>query len=184
MVSKNQIIDMRFDIERKGYSREQVDRFLDEIALDIDSISEKARKFDEMQSSIMACMMQTQKNSEELMRKAEQDAKAIIENANAEADRILASAQDEVAKALYEKQNQIANIDGDIEKLESVSARYKEKLLAEIDELRALVSGSFERADKPELSNDAKLEYIDLESLYKDAPETEEQLKQAISEMI
>ena len=53
---------MRFDIERKGYSREQVDRFLDEIALDIDSISEKARKFDEMQSSIMACMMQTQKN--------------------------------------------------------------------------------------------------------------------------
>ena len=173
MITKEQIIEKQFDIERKGYSRVQVDKFLDEIALDVETLTKKCEQYNEMQESIMNCLVKAQSNSDEMVGKAKDEAEKIIAEANRKADSIL-----------FESRKRIAYLNDDVLKLENASKEYKEKLILDMDRLRALLDGSFTDMEMPQLSAEATEATIDLEQVYSEAPETETELKEMINEIL
>lgn len=109
-ITPNDILTKDFDREFRGYAREEVNEFLDEIVVDyeraLDQVTalkrqlaeadEKIKNFEKLQESLNSSILIANEAAERLKQNARKEAELIIYEAERESDRIIANAHDTV----------------------------------------------------------------------------------------
>ena len=143
MITPKDIESKVFGSSLRGYKKEEVDQFLDEIMIDyqklLDENEQLQKNVRNMESEIAECkkseksVLKTLEQAKNLMSdisaSAEKRADAIVQNAHAEANRIRTEAQ-ESAAALKNRQDALR------EKIDSYQTKYKQLLMSELAKLK------------------------------------------------
>ena len=109
-ITPNDILTKEFNREFRGYAKEEVNEFLDEVVVDyersLDQVAglkrklaeaeEKIKNFEKLQESLNSSILIANEAAERLKQNARKEAELIIYEAERESDRIIANAHDTV----------------------------------------------------------------------------------------
>ncbi len=115
----------------RGYSEDEVNAFLDQIAQDfenmirenqelrekIDQTEQNVARYREIEEAIKNAMVMAQKNADELRQNAEKEAKIILDRSRIEADQLAREAEREVAGLLHETEKQVSAMKAEYERV-------------------------------------------------------------------
>ena len=143
MITPKDIEGKVFGSSLRGYKKEEVDQFLDEIMIDFQKLLSENERLQknvrDMEAEVAECkkseksVLRTLEQAKNLMSdisaSAEKRADAIIQNARAEANRIMTDAKDS-AGAMQVRQDTLRK------RINSYQTKYKELLMSELAKLR------------------------------------------------
>ena len=161
MITPNDIQDKVFQNAMRGYSKKEVDEFLDEITMDyqklLDENSNLKRTIEEQkariqeakrnENSVMNTLEQAKRLMSDISESAEKRAEVIIKNARLDAQTIMRNAKESVA-SYTEDAAQLQR------KIMSFKARYKSFLQDELDKVDNNVSDLFSDLENGYLTSD------------------------------
>lgn len=201
----------KFDVVKKGYSQLQVDAFLDEV---VTAWQEKDREIAKLQASIESYRTQEEKISKALVRAeeaaskitadAENQAQEILRQAQEQEQTLKQKLEDQEAawRAQYEEDHK--NLLAEIQTLRQFHESYRSQIQADLENLLARfhendeaqkkweeqpeveeqVAQLAKQAEQEELSSDSNAKNIDFNDLLKDLPDSDQDLKAIIDELI
>jgi DivIVA domain-containing protein len=161
MITPNDIQDKVFQNAMRGYSKKEVDEFLDEITMDyqklLDENSNLKRTIEEQkariqeakrnENSVMNTLEQAKRLMSDISESAEKRAEVIIKNARLDAQTIMRNAKESVA-SYTEDAAQLQR------KIMSFKARYKQFLQDELDKVDNNVADLFSDLENGYLTSD------------------------------
>ena len=161
MITPNDIQDKEFQNVMRGYSRKEVDEFLDEITMDYQklrdennslkkTIEEQKAQIQEAkrnENSVMNTLEQAKRLMSDISESAEKRAEVIIKNARLDAQTIMRNAKESVA-SYTEDAAQLQR------KITSFKARYKSFLQDELDKVDNNVADLFSDLENGYLTSD------------------------------
>ena len=153
MVTPKDIHEKNFGEEKRGYIKDEVDDFLDEIIVDYDkglrankellarndALNAQVESYRGMENSLMHTMVTAHKAADDITEKAKRESEEMIENAQKEASNILNTA-DIRARAKMEKyEKEMADVEGKILGIRNVLNEFKATVLDYSKELVEVV---------------------------------------------
>lgn len=150
MITPQDIENKIFTYALKGYKREEVDKFLDEITLEltalleenqrlqrnIASLQQEIQEHKQNESSVMETIEQAKSLMSDISESAEKRAEVIIKNAHADATRIVQEARESVSTLTSQSDTMKANLD-------TFKAHYKSFLKKEMSRIDGIQNDLF-----------------------------------------
>lgn len=144
MINKDKIVNIRFNRERKGYSMEEVDKFLDELlhdftALENERIAEKQANEDRMQkvqeseNTLAQALLIAQKTANDIESRAQETADKTVADAQAQADEIINNAKVEAYNIRDKYEQEIAELKEELAKISQFVEDYKLAVMTDMD---------------------------------------------------
>ena len=183
-LTREYIKEVKFDRERKGYSIEQVDNFLDLVYEDIGALYEQIdrdkaelEKYRGMEQDLSTVLVEAQENARRTQAAAEAKAQETVRLAEAEAQQMR-----------QDGQQQCADILAEIEKLRSFEAEYRSVLAGELSDLQDRLQQNTAAEEKwqqapEEVRQAAAAPAFAMEEINQNLPESDEALKAMIDEL-
>ena len=142
MINKDKIINVRFNRERKGYSIEEVDLFLDEIVEDLTALekerqaeiqanADRMQKVQESENTLAQALLIAQKTANDIETRAQETADKTI--AQAQADEIINNAKVEAYNIREKYEQEIADLKEELAKIKQFVDDYKATVLDDMD---------------------------------------------------
>ncbi|RKX18737.1 MAG: hypothetical protein DRP35_08805 [Candidatus Zixiibacteriota bacterium] len=130
-LSPNDIRNFEFPSQMRGYDKDEVDSFLEQVAVAMEEIKQANLNFS-MELDSVKGQLQGLRQFEDTIKSAAIDARRnadlTMENAKKEAESVLSEAKKEVEKTIESKSNKIQEIENHISQLELTRRSYMEKL--------------------------------------------------------
>ncbi len=164
-LTPNDIRNYEFSNQMRGYDKEEVDTFLEQVAaaldtmkqenlklsMEIDSVKSQVTALKEFEDTIKNAAIDARRNADMTVANAKSEAKLILSKARSEAETIIAS-----------RSKQIGQLEGQIAKLELTKKSYLSKLRGMINSHLELLDDIASVTIKRELSPDAKEDHIEV----------------------
>ena len=155
MFSKDKIINVRFNRERKGYSIEEVDVFLDEIVEDLTALenerkaeiqanNERMQKVQESENTLAQALLIAQKTANDIETRAQEIADKTVADAQAQADEIINNAKVEAYNIREKYEIEIADLKAELAKIKQFMDEYKASVAADMDRHKQVFMASFQ----------------------------------------
>ncbi len=153
MITPMDIHNKTFSRGLRGYSQEEVDAFLEELAGDyeriyrehremeeeMDTIKTKLRNYEKMESTMSSTLVMAQETAENVKKNAQKEAELAVREAQSEAHKIISSAEAARMK-----------LNSDLMKTEGDMNLYIEKILANLKSATGLIE-SAKNTPKPQI---------------------------------
>lgn len=140
MLSKDKIINVKFNRARKGYDIEQVDTFLDDIVADLEVIererqadAERMVKVEESENALAQALLIAQKTANDLELRAKEQADQLVSDAQVQADEIINTAKVEAYNIRAKYEQEIAELKEELERIRAFAENYKTAVLTDMD---------------------------------------------------
>lgn len=160
MITPHDIDVKEFGRAVRGYKTEDVDKFLDEIILDLQQLLDENRKLKETVADLNADLRQYKKSESSMLNtlesakklmgdislSAEKRAEVIINNANANAEAIQREARESISKLTEEGEKLAVRV-------KKFKDRYKEMLREELNQIDGSTEDLIEELEREFLSN-------------------------------
>ena len=152
-VSPNDIRNYEFPVQMRGYAREEVDAFLDQVAasleaarqenlklsMELDSIRTQLSALREFEDSIKNAAIDARRNADLTLNRAKQEAQQMLAQAKAKADHMVSS-----------QKHELADIDARIAKAEETKQGYLRKMRALIESHLEIIEDLASKLPVPE----------------------------------
>ena len=143
MVTPKDIHEKNFGEEKRGYIKDEVDDFLDEIIVDydkvlrenkellarIDALNAQVESYRGMENSLMHTMVTAHKAADDITEKAKRESEEMIENAQKEASNILNTADIRARAKMENYEKEMADVEGKILGIRNVLNEFKATVL-------------------------------------------------------
>ncbi|PWL41302.1 DivIVA domain-containing protein [Christensenella sp. MSJ-20] len=153
MVTPKDIHEKNFGEEKRGYIKDEVDDFLDEIIVDydkvlrenkellarIDALNAQVESYRGMENSLMHTMVTAHKAADDITEKAKRESEEMIENAQKEASNILNTADIRARAKMENYEKEMADVEGKILGIRNVLNEFKATVLDYSKELVEVV---------------------------------------------
>ena len=153
MVTPKDIHEKNFGEEKRGYIKDEVDDFLDEIIVDydkvlrenkellarIDALNAQVESYRGMEKSLMHTMVTAHKAADDITEKAKRESEEMIENAQKEASNILNTADIRARAKMENYEKEMADVEGKILGIRNVLNEFKATVLDYSKELVEVV---------------------------------------------
>ena len=153
MVTPKDIHEKNFGEEKRGYIKDEVDDFLDEIIVDydkvlrenkellarIDALNAQVESYRGMENSLMHTMVTAHKAADDITEKAKRESEEMIENAQKEASNILNTADIRARAKMENYEKEMADVEGKIIGIRNVLNEFKATVLDYSKELVEVV---------------------------------------------
>ena len=171
MITKEKIVNARFGRKGKGYDVVDVDRFLDELASDVEKLeaerqkeAEEREKMKQSEQAVAQALLIAQSTAQKIQSDAEKKAAEILAQAEKEAEDLKVRTEAEILIARQRSEAECATLIKRIKELREYSETYREAILKDMDAQREAFLAGF--------LSDALIE--DAPSLEESAPELPE----------
>jgi len=143
-LSPNDIRNYSFPNQMRGYDRDEVDSFKDQVAQALETQKQETLKL-QMELDSVKSQLAGLKQFEDTIKGAAIDARrnadTLLQNAKKEAELILSRAKEEAEKLIDDKTKQCGHLDSQIEKLDLAKKSY-------LNKLKQLIGSHFELLDE------------------------------------
>jgi cell division initiation protein len=143
MVTPKDIHEKNFGEEKRGYIKDEVDDFLDEIIVDydkvlrenkellarIDALNAQVESYRGMENSLMHTMVTAHKAADDITEKAKRESEEMIESAQKEASNILNTADIRARAKMENYEKEMADVEGKILGIRNVLNEFKATVL-------------------------------------------------------
>jgi len=133
------IQQQKFQVQWRGYDKQEVETFLEMIAEDVESLMQECNKlksevqkceaqlvdFRENERAIQQTIMTTQKVSDDLKRNAQREAELIISEAKVAAGRIMNDARAQAEKVVGDSRNEVGRLTKELHDLKNRKMDYE-----------------------------------------------------------
>ena len=193
-LTKEVVSEKKFKRSFKGYDEYEVDEFLDYIVEELEmmekNLTEKEaalKKFNELQDTLSSSILSAHKTADKLILDAKTEAGKIVERAYEEAKQIKSASEHDASQLKKSKQEELEAVQKKILALKSFADSCVNVVGEILDSQKLAFGKAFEDLDFP--SNDMldlfeEPSEIDLTDVYKKAPATDEELKEAIKDIM
>jgi len=192
-LTKEAVADKKFKRSFKGYDEYEVDEFLDYIVEELDLLEKKLSekeaaldKYSEMQDALSNSILSAHKTADKLIMDSKLEADKIIEGAYEEAKRIKHSSEREATDLRKVKELELEDLQKRILSLKSFADNCINVINGVFDSQKQAFNHAFTDIDFPsnEMLDLFEEKQIDLADVYKEAPATDEELKEAIKDIL
>lgn len=115
----------------RGYSEDEVDTFLDQVAQDFESLirenqelrekivqtEQSVARYREIEEAIKNTMVMAQKSTDELRQNAEKEASILLDRSRIDADQIMREAEQEAAGIIHEAEKRVSEMTSEYDRI-------------------------------------------------------------------
>jgi len=155
MLTPRDIHEKNFTEVKKGYSRDEVDDFLDEVIVDYDKLTRENKEllgriealnsqiesYRGMENSLMHTMVTAHKAADDITEKAKHDSEEMIEKAQQEASDIISSAEMRARVKMENYEKEMVAVENRIMAMKNVVSEFKGSIMDFAQELVTVIEG-------------------------------------------